>query len=243
MNTWTTAPSGGSVGLGFAIPINNARQSIEDFIAKGRVEYGWLGVQIGDIQDSGPSLAVARDLKVDGMKGAFIWNLYKGSPADRAGLLPGDFVTRVNGRNIHDSGDLTQLIGGLHTGESYEFTVVRYASPLTLRVTIGRRDDQDRVAQSKNLWPGLTALPLTDEVRQDQNIPPDVRGVIVGDLPDQNTPAAAAGVHAGDIIRAINGRSVGSMMDYYRTLNEASRGAVSLQILRGGNGLTIGLSR
>lgn len=243
MNTWIAAPSGGNVGLGFAIPINNARQAIDDFIAKGRVEYGWLGVQIGDIQSDGPSLAIARDLKVEGTKGAFIWNLYRGSPADKAGLLPGDFVTRVEGKSITDSSELTQIIGSLPAGESREFTVVRYGKPLTLRVTIGRRDDQDRVAQSKNLWPGLSAVPLTDEVRQDQNIPRGVRGVIVGDITDQNTPAAVAGIRAGDIIKTVSGKNVNSMMDYYRTLNEASGRMVSFGILRDGNDITIGLTR
>ncbi len=242
MNTWIAAPGGGSVGLGFAIPINNTRQAIDDFISKGRVEYGWLGVQIGDIQDTGPSLAIARELKVEGQKGAFIWNLYRGSPADRAGLLPGDFVTRAAGRSVQNSGDLTQLIGGLRAGESYEFTIVRYGDSMTLRVTIGKRDDQDRVAQSKNLWPGMTALPLTDEVRQDQNVPASVRGVIVGDLTDQNTPAAVAGIQAGDIIHAINGKRVAGMMEYYKALNEGFRRTVSFGILRSGSDITIGIS-
>jgi Do/DeqQ family serine protease len=242
MNTWIAAPSGGNVGLGFAIPINNTRQAIEDFITKGRVEYGWLGVQIGDLQDSGPSLALARDLHVDGVKGAFVWNLYKGSPADRGGLLPGDFVTNVNGRAIQDSGDLTQVIGNLHAGETEEFTILRYGKPLSLRVTIGRRDDQDKVAQSKNLWPGLAALPLTDQVRQDQNIPSGVRGVIVGDLADQKAPAAVAGIQAGDVIKAVNGRSTSTIMDYYKALNEAPRRAVTFDIVRGGNSISIGLN-
>ena len=242
MNTWIAAPSGGNVGLGFAIPINNARQAIDDFISTGKVEYGWLGVQIGDIRDSGPSLAVARDLKLDGMKGAFVWNLYRGSPADKGGLLPGDFVTRVNGRGIRDSSDLTQLIGALHAGDSQEFTVMRYGGQLALKITIGRRDDQDRVAQPKNLWPGLTALPLTDEVRQDQNIPPGVRGVVVGDIADPSAPAAIAGIQAGDVIKAINGKAVSTMLDYYRALNEASRRTVSFAILRAGTDVTIGLT-
>ncbi|MGO9409714.1 MAG: Do family serine endopeptidase [Spirochaetia bacterium] len=242
MNTWIAAPSGGNVGLGFAIPINNARQAIDDFISKGRVEYGWLGVQIGDIQDSGPSLAIAKDLKVDGTKGAFIWNLYRGSPADRAGLLPGDFVTRMNGKVVHDKDELSQVIGSLRAGDSEEFTVMRYGRPLTVRVTIGRRDDQDRVAQSKNLWPGLTAIPITDEVRQDQTIPRGVRGVIVGDMPDQNTPAAVAGIQTADIITSINGRAVRSMMDYYKALNDSARRTVTFGILRNGKDISIGLS-
>ena len=116
-------------------------------------------MQIGDIQDSGPSLAVAKDLKLEGMKGAFVWNLYRGSPADKGGLLPGDFVTKVNGRGIRDSSELTQIIGALHAGDSQEFTVMRYGGQLALKITIGRRDDQDRVAQPKNLLAGADCAP------------------------------------------------------------------------------------
>jgi len=242
MNTWIAAPTGGNVGLGFAIPINNARQAIDDFIAKGRVEYGWLGVQIGDL-DSEPSLSIAKDLHVDGMKGAFVWNLYSGSPADKGGLLPGDFVTRVNGKTVRDSGDLTQVIGNLRAGDTEEFTVMRYGSPATLRVTIGRRDDLDKVAQSRNLWPGLATLPLTDQIRQDQNIARDARGVIVSDLTDQGTPAAVAGIQTGDIIKAVNGTTVSTMMDYYKALNDSRGRKVTFDILRDGNTISVALTQ
>ncbi|HVO39366.1 MAG TPA: Do family serine endopeptidase [Spirochaetia bacterium] len=242
MNTWIAAPTGGNVGLGFAIPIANAKQAIDDFISKGKVEYGWLGVQIGDIQDTGPASQIGRDLKVQGMKGAFIWNMYRGSPADRAGLLPGDFVTRVNGSDIHDSGQLTQIIGGLRAGRAYQFSIVRYGQAQTMSVTIGVRDDQDKVAQPKNLWPGMSVLPITDELRQDQNIPAGVRGVIIGDLADQDAPASVAGFKQGDIIKAINGKPVKSMMDYYRSLNEGRR-TVTFDLLRDGTDVSVGMTR
>ena len=125
---------------------------------------------------------------------------------------------------------------------SSEFTIVRYGSPVTLHVTIGRRDDQDKVAQTRNLWPGLTALPLTDEIRQDQNVPRGVRGVIVGDLADKDTPAAVAGIQTGDVIKAINGKSVNTMMDYYKALNDSARRTVTFQILRNGTDVSIGLN-
>jgi len=242
MNTWIAAPTGGNVGLGFAIPITNAKQAIDDFISKGKVEYGWLGVQIGDIQDTGPAAQIARDLKVQGMKGAFIWNLYRGSPADRAGLLPGDFVTRVNGSDIRDSGQLTQIIGGLRAGRAYQFSIVRSGQAQSMSVTIGVRDDQDKVAQPKNLWPGMSVLPITDELRQDQSIPAGVRGVIIGDLADQDAPASVAGFKQGDVIKAINGKPVRNMMDYYRALNEGRR-TVSFDLLRDGTDVSVGMSR
>jgi len=87
INTWIAAPTGGNVGLGFAIPVNNAKKAIEDFIAKGKVEYGWLGVMPDDILASDPSTdsypGVARDLGVSGIKGALVINVYRNSPAER----------------------------------------------------------------------------------------------------------------------------------------------------------------
>ena len=129
----------------------------------------------------------------------------------------------MNGVDIRDSGQLTQVIGGLRAGRRIPVLArSATASRSTSQVTIGVRDDKDRVAQPKNLWPGMSVLPITDELRQDQNIPAGVRGVIVGDLADQDSPAAIAGFKPGDVIKAINGKAVKNMMDYYRALNEAS---------------------
>src|SRR5208283_705536 len=131
INTWIAAPSGGSVGLGFAIPINNAKSAIDQFIAKGRVQYGWLGALIGDIQDSAAYPKLARDMQVEGMKGAFILDLYKGSPADRAGLRPGDYVTAIGSTPVADANQLTQVIGSMEAGSTSSLTVIRYGEQRT----------------------------------------------------------------------------------------------------------------
>jgi S1-C subfamily serine protease len=95
------------------------------------------------------------------------------------------------------------------------------------------------VAQAKNLWPGMTVVNITEQIRQDTGIPTGVKGVVVGSLVNQDTPAAVAGFRPGDVITAVNGKSVRNMLDFYRALNE-SRGA-SFQILRDGTEITIGL--
>jgi serine protease Do len=243
MNTWIAAPTGGNVGLGFAIPINNAKQAINDFIAKGRVEYGWLGAQIGNVQDDSTYPGFARDLKIEGVKGAFVLNLYKGSPAEKAGLLPGDYVTKVDTTAIQNTDQLTQVVGGLRAGTSYSFEIIRYGEKQTLVVTIGARDAKDQVAQYKNLWPGMTVVNITDQIRQEAGIPRNVRGVVIGYLPDQDTPASIAGFRPGDVITGINGKKVGTIMDYYRALNDRARSDVTFQIVRDGTDLTIGLGR
>ena len=243
MNTWIAAPNGGNVGLGFAVPINNARSAIGQFIEKGRVEYGWLGAQIADIQDSTTYPGFASDLKVDGIKGALMLNLYKGSPADRAGLLPGDYVTSVAGSEIRNADDLTQAVGRLEPGTTYPFAFVRYGQKMQLSVKIGVRDDKDQVAQEKNLWPGMTVVDLNDQVRQEANIPSGRQGVVVGYLPEQDTPASIAGFRPGDLITDINGRPVRNMMDYYKALNGRTSSQVTFNLVREGTDVSLGLSR
>jgi serine protease Do len=243
MNTWIAAPTGGNIGLGFAIPIDNARQPIQDFIAKGKVDYGWLGAQIADVQDKETYPGIAADLNLEGLKGAFIMETYKGSPADRAGVLPGDYVTRVDNTEISNAADLTQVVGGLAAGKTYTFSVVRYGEKTSVPVKIGVRDDKDQVAQAKNMWPGMTVIDINDQVRQQVNIPRGTRGVVVGYVPDQNAPASIAGLRPGDVITAVNGRAVRNMMDYYKALNAGSGRSVMFTIERSGTEINIGLDR
>jgi S1-C subfamily serine protease len=200
-------------------------------------------VQIADIQDAGTYPSFAADLKVQGIRGAVIMGTYKGSPADNAGLLPGDYITRVDNADIQDSGSLTQVVSGLAAGKTYTFSFLRYGERKTLPVKIGLRDDQDKVAQEKNLWPGMTVIDLNDQVRQEANIPRSATGVAVGYIPSQNTPAAVAGLETGDLITGINGATVRNMMDYYRALNDPSRRQVTFHILREGTEISVGFSR
>jgi serine protease Do len=243
INTWIAAPTGGSVGIGFAIPISNAKRAIDDFITKGKVEYGWLGVQIGDIQDAATYPGFAKDLKVEGLGGAFVLNTYKGSPADRAGLLPGDTVLRADGEDIRDSSHLTQIVGGMVAGRTYAFEIVRYGERQKISVKVGARDDKDEVAQYKNLWPGMTVVKITADIRKEAGIAAGVDGVVIGYIPDTDTPAAIAGFRPGDVITEINGKPVRTMTDFYRLINDRSKRDVTFRVNRKNVEVTIGLVR
>lgn len=243
VNTWIAAPNGGSVGIGFAIPIDNAKKAIDDFIASGKVQYGWLGVQIGDLSETAPYTGFAKDLKVEGQKGALVVATYKGSPADKAGLLSGDFVVKVDGREVKSRDNLTQIVGGLAAGSTHEFEVIRYGEKMRLSVRIGVRDDKDEVAQAKDLWPGMAVAKLTDELRSAAKVAEKVDGLLVGAVTDADTPAAKAGFQAGDVIVSINGKSAKNVMDYFRALNDASRKTVTFAVNRAGEELTIELPR
>jgi serine protease Do len=251
INTWIAAPTGGSIGLGFAIPINNAKKAIDDFINKGKVEYGFLGVQPTDPStDSYPG--VARDLKVDAVKGALVVNVYKNSPADRAGILPGDFIVRVNGQDITTTNKLIQVVGNLLAGKTYDFELIRYGERQKLSIKLAARPaDGSEETAYKNLWTGLTVVHINDQVRQQSNdpsIPRGVDGVMIGYVAadattDGQSPAAIAGFRSYDVVTQVNGKDVHNVMDFYRALNDKPKNNVSIKVARQGTDVTITLSR
>jgi Do/DeqQ family serine protease len=251
INTWIAAPTGGSIGLGFAVPINNAKKAINDFINKGKVEYGWLGVQIADPNaDTYPG--VSHDLRVENAKGAMLLNVYKGQPSDKAGLLPGDYITRVNGQDIANANKLTQVVGDLLADKPYDFELVRNGEAVKLSIKLAVRPDEGSDATSyKNLWPGMTVVHVNEQVRQqsgDTSIPKGADGVMIGyvatgNTPDDQSPAAIAGFRPYDIITQINGKDVRTIMDFYKALNDKSRKDVTFKISRQNTDVTIGLTR
>jgi serine protease Do len=242
INTWIAAPSGGNVGLGFAIPINNATPEIAQFIQHGHVEYGWLGAQISDIQNNSTYQNFASDLKVQGVDGSLLMNIYKGSPAAKAGLLPGDYVTKIDGTPIRDSNDLVMTVGAMAPQKKYDFTVVRNGQTVTVPVTIGTLGTKGNVTSEKNLWPGMTVLDITSQIRTQESIPAGLDGVVVGYLPAQDTPASIAGLRPGDVITSIDGHHVANILDYYKALNDSRGRQVTFNIVRQGTDISIGLS-
>jgi Do/DeqQ family serine protease len=238
INTWITSQTGGSIGLGFAIPIDNVKKAVSDFISHGKVVYGWLGVQISDISD-----VLAADLKVKAGGGAIIRNVFQGSPAEKAGILPGDFVTSLNGKTIHNSDELNITIGNLPVGEKANFKIIRNAKPIELTATIEQRLPEDQIANlNKRLWPGLTAYPLSQDIRTQAKIADSVKGVIILTVEPQ-TPAAIAGLRPGDVVTEMNGTAVTSGLDFYRELNEKSKKEVVFKLIRDGQDMKVGIVR
>ncbi len=121
--------------------------------------------------------------------------------------------------------------------------MIRYGERVQLKARIGVRDAKDEVAQSKNLWPGMTVAKLTDELRSAANVAANVDGLVVFPVTDQETPAAKAGLQAGDVILSVNGKSAKNVMDYYRALNDASKKSVSFTVNRAGKEITIEVAR
>ena len=187
INTWIASTTGNYIGFGFAIPINNARKDIEDLISKGKVEYGWLGVSIQD-----PPEATAAELQLQGQKGGLITNIYRGSPADKGGLLPGDFVTKINQVNIADTNALVRTVGILPAGRPSVFSILRYGERATVTVTTDiREEDQKILSKSQNMWPGLLAISSKDAARIQPGIGPGVVVVSVSRTPPPARPGSS----------------------------------------------------
>jgi Do/DeqQ family serine protease len=236
INTWIASPSGGNIGIGFAVPVNNAKKAINDFITKGKVEYGWLGVSVGD-----PMAGLAKDLALDGIPGAFVYGVFKGSPGDKSGLKPGDYITQIDDVAIRDYGDLVRTVSGLSPGETSKFEVIRGDDNVSLSVKLKSRGSESEIAElSKKAWPGFTVVPLTDEIRQELNVQ---SGNIVIRSVEPESSAEVAGLQAGDIILEINGNALTSAKDFYNSVNNDRQRELSLSIERQGSRFTVGLMK
>lgn len=241
INSWIASRSGGSVGIGFAIPINIATKAIDDFIRTGKVEYGWLGVGIGDL-DEQRYPGVKESLGVEDKDGVFVINVYQGSPADQSGLLPGDYITSVGGEPVEDSYELTQIVGNMKTGEQADFSLIRYGEQKTVSVRLGSRPTEETLAKATNLWPGMSVITITEEIEDQLDLPRDVDGVVVAGV-TPNAGPAMSGFKPGDIITEVSKEDVSGLVEFYKAINEAPEGELLFKIYRQGNVLLVGLMK
>ncbi|MBN2353951.1 MAG: Do family serine endopeptidase [Spirochaetales bacterium] len=239
VNTWITSPTGGSIGIGFAIPINNAKKLVHDLVIAGKVQYGWLGVSIYQMITSDAE----KELGIYKRKGAFVNYVIKDTPAWRGGILPGDFITSVNGTRIADANHFVQVVSELNPGVPLTFNVIRLGKEKTLSFALGYRPAESAISSMSDIsWPGFVSLPLSGPVREKYKIPTGEKGVVVFYV-EQGTPAFTAGFHAGDIVKRINVYEIHNLMDFYGALNDATADTLEISVKRGGGDETIVLDR
>ena len=229
INTWIASSSGGSQGLGFALPINSIRKSIDDFIAKGKITYGWLGVSLLEITDD-----YKESLGVKDTSGAFASQVFIGSPAYKGGLMAGDFIIELNGKQIKDVNWLVREVAYLPVDKNAQFKVMRAGKTLTLNVKIEERTDKVSSDNSK-LWPGFVVSPLTEEVRKQYGIESSkITGVAVVNV-FEKTPGAALRLQSGDIITAVNGKSISSLTDFYKAIDASKNKEIWFDVYNDGH--------
>ena len=221
INTAIVSRSGGNVGIGFAIPISMARGIIKQLKASGTVTRGWLGVSI---QNLTPDLAEYYGVK-DG-KGALIGEVFKGDPADNAGIKPKDVIIEVDGHKVEDSRDLSQKIAEIPVGEKITIKAVRGGKEYTFRVNIEKRtDDKESLALKQPMEEtdlGMTVSPLTRELARRLNIS-ETEGVVVVSV-EQDSPADKADVQEGDLLLEIDHKTIKTLEDYQSQIDKVKKG-------------------
>lgn len=223
INTAIIAPSGGNVGIGFAIPANMAKASMLQIVDHGEVRRGQIGVGIQDIT---PDLRDAFALK-NGQSGALVTSVSKNSPAEKAGIKSGDIIIMLDGSVITSTGQLRSRIGIKEIGDKVAVTVLRDGKEKQLQVKIG--EPQSSAVSDGKLHPLLEGAQFDNE--------PDGNGVVVTRLAP-NSMAAYSGLRAGDVIVAANQQRVIDLSSFKEALKR-NKSALLLQINRNGGSLFI----
>ena len=233
INTWIASQSGGSQGLGFAIPINNVKKSIAHFISDGKVVYGWVGVSLVDVDDD-----YKKELGVANISGAFVPNLFIDSPAYKAGIQAGDYIIALNGKAVKSVDQLVRDVGDLTVGEVAVFEVYRAGKKLSVDVKIDSRKDEVASDNSK-LWPGFIPYPITEEVRKELNLDNKVQGVLATNILAKS-PAAALRLQRNDIITAVNGVPVKNIQEFYKEMDLTNKKEIWFDVYNEGHTISTG---
>jgi serine protease Do len=227
MNSMIFSPSGGSVGIGFAIPASTIHDVVAQLQAHGKVARGWLGVEI---QSVSPEIASSLGLKEP--KGAIVASVVPNGPAAKAGFEQGDVITAIDGKGIEDSRDLTRRVATVVAGSSADFTIQRQGAPKTIKVQIGARPD-DKVAVNVPAAPnslpatgtamGLGLASVTPDARKAYNLGDNVNGVVITKV-DPSSDAADKGLQAGDVVMKVGSHTVKTPQDVQAGVAEAQKG-------------------
>jgi serine protease Do len=228
INTAIFSPSGGSVGLGFAIPSSLAEPVVAQLKANGRVERGLLGVQIQPVTEE-----LAQSMSLGSEKGALVAQVTPDSPALAAGIKSGDVIKSVDGKNIESIRDLTRMISAIKPGTSVKLGVWRDGKDMSMTAKVGDQKDEaavvktkaDQPADAKKAEPmsyGVSLAPISPEARQELKLDDSIKGVVVAAV-EPGSPADDQGLKAGDVLQQVGKDSVDSPKMAAEKLKEAKK--------------------
>jgi Do/DeqQ family serine protease len=240
INSQILSPSGGNIGIGFAIPSNMARTVTEQLINKGRVRRGQLGVYVQSVTED-----IAQALGLKDARGVVVSGVQKGSAAEKAGLKLNDVITAFNGNAVNDSNELRNMVASTQPGTDVTLTIVRDGREQQLKVTLGELSENGNTSgeenggggqgQSEGGKLGLEVAPLTPDLAQRLRLPEDKQGLVVTNV-DPSGPASDAGIQQGDVIEQANRQPVKSVEDLRAAIQSAGDRPVLLLVTRPGQG-------
>ncbi|MFH1556109.1 MAG: DegQ family serine endoprotease [Pseudomonadota bacterium] len=219
INTAIISPSGGSIGIGFAVPASTATPVIAQLEQFKEVRRGWIGVRIQSVSDE-----IAESLGLGKARGALVGGVNDGGPAAKAGLKAGDVVVRFDGKDVKEMRDLPRLVADTAVDKEVDVVVVRKGKEETLRLKIARMPDDEKAAAAakapgadtakpeakKSL--GLELAPMSEDLRKRFKIKDTVKGVVILNV-DRNSPAADKGLKPGQIVVEVGQEAVSSPDD------------------------------
>lgn len=233
INSQILSPSGGNIGIGFAIPSNMAKAVMDQLLKTGKVRRGMLGVTIQPVDSD-----LAASLSLPAARGAIVTSVSTGGPADRAGIKRGDVVTAINNQPVIDHNSLRNQVASMAPGSNANVTVVRNGREQNVQVSLSelppnqeRRESEEsgnREGPSGNERFGLTLQPLTAQSASRYGLEPDDQGLLVTKV-DATSQAASAGIRQGDLIQEVNRQPVRTFAEFNSAIQQSgSRPALVL---------------
>src|SRR5258708_29261 len=246
INTAIYSPSGGSIGIGFAIPASLAKPIVDQLREHGHIDRGWLGVSIQPVTKE-----IADSLGLDDAKGALVAGVNNASPAAKAGVRQGDVIRTVNGQPVEQFRDLARLVAPAGPNKTVELGVWRNGKQVPVHVALGRLPTAQTPSADKGHSPtsqqaepakpasvmGRSLAPVNKQARQRFDLPQNANGPLIDDGKN-GSPAADAGFSSGDIIVKVGDKQVSGPRDVVDTVQNAAkekRKAVLFLIQRGDN--------
>ncbi|MCD6487130.1 MAG: DegQ family serine endoprotease [Syntrophobacterales bacterium] len=218
-------------GIGFAIPIDMAKDVLPNLRTKGKVVRGWLGVSVQGITED-----IAKNLKLKTAEGALVSDVFKGDPAEKAGIKAGDVIVEIDGKIVKNTHELIKIIAGVAVGEKVKIKVLRDGKKKTFTVKVTERpESKEQVGvESKEIGEffGMTVQGITPEIAEHLGLP-NITGVIIAQVKNGG-PADEAGIQTGDIVRRINKSEISSLKDYQHVMAKAGSADTVLVLIQRG---------
>ncbi|MBV8858256.1 MAG: DegQ family serine endoprotease [Acidobacteria bacterium] len=244
INSQILSPSGGNIGIGFAIPSKMAHSVIEQLVNGGRVRRGQLGVVVQGVTED-----MAQSLGLKEVRGVIVGSVQKGSAADKAGLKQGDVIKAFNGTDVNEPNELRNLVASTQPGTEVTLKLLRDGREQESKVTVGELVANNNGARGGDEGEGgggqaegggklgIGVTPLTPDLASRLRLPADRQGLVVTEV-DPNGPAADAGLRQGDLIEQANREPVKAPEDLRSAIDAAGNRPVLLLVTRGNEGST-----
>ena len=238
INTFLVSPSGTFSGMGFAIPTQIVRPTVDSLIRDGKVSHGYMGIGINDVTPEN-----SKFFELTNNNGAIVTQVESGSPAGKAGLKVGDVITELNGQKVTDSGELQMEVGQMRPDTTIKLGILRDGRSMTVPITLEAMGSRDRQGtevgeneHSKPQW-GIGLADVTPDLREQLQAPQDVHGAVVERVVPGSS-ADDAGLQRGDVIEQVDRKDVSSAADVQQALSKVAKGQDALLLIWSNGGST-----